>query len=373
MAGTKRTTRSGKTKKLTIICDQKGNVNIPSFPSISVSTMTIIGVSNLVINTDKFYRYIPVTDYVVVKKKRGRKKKIQPEDPNKDVPPGSIITVEKKRSIRGVILKQKKKKSKTYFRHSVSVVMVLDNGKLLNVKVSRNGKLQMTGCQNKKHQIDFVKYLYTRMIEAEEWTGETIFTFKDANTAKLLEDTDDEEIPEKVETETGLSVIYKTVMMNIDFDIGYKVRRDKLNKYINRFTEYVSIFESSIGTSVNIKVKSTKPFDPYLARLMITADGDCIEDYVSYESYFSMLTDKDRNEEKKKKNFHTFLVFASGKIIMSSQGPEMKTIFYELIDKLVKHRTVFEEQFEENPELDMKWLDMGENIDNSFAETVVIR
>ena len=61
-------------EKSRIICSANGLSSIPTFTDVPVSTMTIIAHTNLIINTDKFYKYVPVIDYITFKKKRGRKK-----------------------------------------------------------------------------------------------------------------------------------------------------------------------------------------------------------------------------------------------------------------------------------------------------------
>ena len=365
-------TRNGKPRYYTVIFGADGNPKIPSFSNVQVSTMTIICYTNLIINTDRFFKYIPVTDYIIVKKKRGRKKKIQPEDPNKDISSGSVISLTKKRCVRGVVLKPKKRKSKTFFRHSVSVVMILEEGKMLNVKVSRSGKLQMTGCKTMRHAIEFVKYIYSLMIESEEWTGETLFTYKNDNSSNDdIEEETNTECPDNPqdleETEpvlnrcenNGLNAVFRCVMCNLDFDMGFKIRRDLLNTYINRHTDFRSIFESSIGTSVNIKLKAINRNDYQLARLRITGDGECIEDLIRYDTFFNTLSTREQKFEKKKESYHTFLIFASGSVIMSSAGGEMPVIFYKLVKLLVDNRNKIEEG-EDAKIIDSKWLDDGD-------------
>ena len=251
--------------------------------------------------------------------------------------------------------------------------MILEDGKMLNVKVSRNGKLQMTGCKTMDHAVEFMKHMYSLMIESEEWTGETLFTYKSDND-DIGDDAEDETVAEcdnpqdLAETEpplerqinSGLNVVFRCVMRNIDFDIGYKIRRDLLNTYINRHTEFRSIFESSIGTSVNIKLKAINRCDPQLIRLRITGEGECIEDQISYEEFFKTLSAKDQRDERRKESYHTFLIFASGSIIMSSAGGEMPVIFYKLVKLLVEHRKEVEESPEEQI-VDSGWLDDTEN------------
>ena len=81
---------------------------IPKFDDISVSTKTIIGISNLTIPISDLYQVLSVEKYVVIPKKRGRQKKIFREDPNKDLKEGSIITLKYQDECRGVDLNAKK-------------------------------------------------------------------------------------------------------------------------------------------------------------------------------------------------------------------------------------------------------------------------
>ena len=113
----------------------------PIFETIDASTNTIIGITNWTIDVSKIYEKIPITDYVIIPKKRGRKKKEPEIDPNKDIKCGSIIKIGYKGTIRGVDLK----KSKHYetFRNSITVIMKIES-KFINFKLSQNGKFQIT-------------------------------------------------------------------------------------------------------------------------------------------------------------------------------------------------------------------------------------
>jgi hypothetical protein len=352
-------TRNGKNRIFTVIFGSDGRPKIPAFNNVQVSTMTVIVYTNLIINIRNVFRYLPVTPWTIVKKKRGRKKKGQPEDPNKDVPPGSVISLKHKKEVRGAILKPVKASSGDgeYWKHSVSVVMMLDQLKMLNVKVSRNGKFQMTGCKCMRHAVDFVKHLYSLMIEAEEWSGETLFTYKqDQNDQGKEDPAIDNSSKHDKSSEDGLVVLFKCVMKNIDFDAGFQIRRNRLNTLINHHTDFRSIFESSIGTSVNIKLKAVHHSDPQIDRLRITGAGEVFEDTIPYEEFVQSLAAKDQKEERAKQAYHTFLVFASGSIIMSSAGREMEWIFYKLVRILIDYRTVLEEAAEDE-QMDSQWLD----------------
>jgi hypothetical protein len=127
-------------------------LNRPVFDTIPVSTKTVIATTNWNVDIKKLFKFLPITPYHVLPKKRGRKKKVEMVDLNKDVPNGSIVTLKyqetpkHEKEIRGVEVKHKKGSDlKGYFRNSVTVVMKVDD-KLLNFKISKNGKFQITGC-----------------------------------------------------------------------------------------------------------------------------------------------------------------------------------------------------------------------------------
>ena len=86
------------------------NLVFPRFEDIPVSTKTFIVMTNLTLDIKKLYEFLPITEYIVVPKRRGRKKKTTAADPNKNIPDGSIITVDLANNVRGVCLKKKKKK-----------------------------------------------------------------------------------------------------------------------------------------------------------------------------------------------------------------------------------------------------------------------
>ena len=127
-------------------------MSFPKFDSFEVSTKTFIVYTNLNINIEKIFTddIIPITEYKIVKKKRGRKKKQVEDDPNKDIPSGSIICIEYRNQYRGVKkTKMVKNKDSDFFRNSMPITMKIDD-KFIAIKVSEKGKFQMTGCKSKE-------------------------------------------------------------------------------------------------------------------------------------------------------------------------------------------------------------------------------
>jgi TATA-box binding protein (TBP) (component of TFIID and TFIIIB) len=298
------------------------SVNYQKFESIDVSTMTIIGITNWGLNIERLYEKLPITDYVIIPKKRGRKKKEVREDPNKDISEGSIITLKYEDKIRGVNLKQKKVQGKKgYFRNSMTVVMSIDK-KLINFKISKNGKFQITGCKRDEHAEKCVKYIY-----------EYIQKINDNQICKL----NNGDSPE---------VTFITMMTNIDFNLGFNVNREALDEHINKNTPYDSILETSFGyTGVNIKIPHNKSIgDPILKKISFV-DNNWIYSQLTYDAYISTLPPKDQKKEMQKTRRNTFLVFQSGNVILSCKHHYyMKDMYEKFIDIVNENRAIFEER-----------------------------
>ena len=132
------------------------------FEDLKVSTKTIIALTNAEINITKLFNSLPITPFIVKIKKRGRKKLQFSEDPNKDVPIGTIIYMKHRDEIRGVMLKPPKKQlsKKKYFRNALTIVMILKykgENKKINFKITKNGKYQITGCKFLGHAKEIIK------------------------------------------------------------------------------------------------------------------------------------------------------------------------------------------------------------------------
>lgn len=275
-------------------------MDIKNFDNFKVSTKTFIVHTNLEINIEDIFnkKILPITSYVVIQKKRGRKKKLQEENPNKDIQTGSIIRVQYKRDHQGVILKPKK--SDGFFRNAMTIVMVIDD-KHINFKTSNNGKFQITGCKT------------------DDQAEKCIFHFWN-----YIKDHKD---MYKLSAYPHFKACYEPVMSNIDFSLGFQVNREVLDIYINTNTTFTSLLETTFGyTGVNIKMPLSEDFSKLKIKC-IEYNGEEIKNtFNSYDEF--LLTFKSKN--KNIKRYNTFLVFQSGKIIMSGKAPPfMESAYYE--------------------------------------------
>ena len=300
-------------------------LKFPVFDDIKVSTKTFIAVTNLEINIQKFYESLPITDYQIVPKKRGRKKKNAIADPNRNIAPGSIITLDYEGNIRGVDIKKKKTRSVknrgNYFRNSVTVIMTMSENKKINFKVSKNGKFQLTGCKIDAHAEKCIEYIWEYIKDNKD-----IYTMNGDN----------------------LRVMFVPAMRNIDFDLGFLVNREKLDMYINEKTDYHSLLETSFGyTGVNIKIPISVSMDDIKIKQREYLENKWEEKMVPYNMYMEQLSEKEREKKLNTEKFNTFLVFHSGKTIMSgSQFELMKPTYYEFADIIKKCHTLIKENLD---------------------------
>jgi TATA-box binding protein (TBP) (component of TFIID and TFIIIB) len=293
-----------------------------SFDKIDISTETIIGKTNCKINIIELFSFLPIVPYQVVPKKRGRRPKDEKKIEPQKLQDGDIITLKMGDNIRGVDLKTKKKSTNNnYFRNSITIVMSCDN-KLINFKISKNGKFQFTGCKNDSHSHRCLSHVID-------------YIYATPHNKKIV----------SVPLNTRLEVTYLTVMANINFSLGFCVNKENLDDYVNKNTEYYSLLETTFGyTGVNIKIPL-----PDLNKIPITkmtlSEGEWSKESLTYQDYLSMLDEKEKNKESGKSRYNTFLVFQSGNVILSSPHKEcMRDTYFEFLKIINTCRTVIEEK-----------------------------
>lgn len=293
--------------------NKNSHLVFPKFEDIQVSTKTFISMTNLTIDLRKLFDFLPVTDYIVIPKRRGRKKKCDNINPNTNILPGSIITLKFEDKLRGVDLKKKKsqtkKKRNKWFRNSFTVVIIMDN-KAINFKICQNGMFQITGCKTDEHAENCVKYIWEYI---KDTTG--LYKFSRGNI---------------------LETLFVPAMRNIDFGLGFLVDREKLAMYMSVQTEFHSLLETSFGyTGVNIKIPITEDITTLEVKKLIYNNG-WTEEIVTYNDYLNLLPKKEQLKKINKDRYNTFLVFHSGKTIMSSINDKFSKDTYYYFLKIIR-------------------------------------
>ena len=297
-------------------------LNLPKFEDNKVSTRTYIARCNIKMDLLILFKKLPITEYVVKTKKRGRKKKIEEMNPNLHIKPGSIITlkynIDNKSVLRGVNISKNNNKS---FRNCMTIVIMCKDNKKINFKVCANGTIQMTGCREKEHAIEVLEYFwgYIKNIRNEIYDKSAIIN---SNTFKPLE------------------FILVPSMRNIDFSLGFNVNRESLSNIIRDMPEddYRSMLEPSFGyTGGNIKLEDDIIFLVIDKITFLENDKYNIEK-ITYNDYLNVLVEKERIKKLEQERYNTFLVFHSGKIIMSGISEElMETTYYKFLDIIRKY------------------------------------
>ena len=289
----------------------------PEFDDIKVSTKTFTAHTNLILDLKHLSEALPITPFVAIPRRRGRKKKEVPRDPNKDVSYGSFITVSYMGQLRGVDLKSRNPDApEKPFRNSFTIVLVLD--KHINFKLSHNGTFQMTGCKTHKHAEMCVKTVW-----------DFLKTHPDLYTLSRGE---------------CLEALFVPAMRNIDFSLGFKVDREKLDYYLATQTQFRCLLEASFGyTGVNVKIPLEKPItEMYITKVKLK---DIDEEWndgtdVPYQEYLNLLPPKEQMSKVNTQRFNTFLVFHSGTVIVSGICASLqRSAYYYFLDII---RTCYE-------------------------------
>ncbi len=303
---------------------------LPEFSKLSVSIETIVLFTNITFHIKKIFEYLPYNDYIVSQKRRGRRKKDEIEDNNINIPPMSIISLKMGNKLKGVDLKKRDDENKkhNYFRNSISIKIAVSSTKLVDMKIPEKGQLQITGCKNKTQCLEILRILYIRILQTEKMIGEKLIT----------------------KNSESFTVIPITMMRNYNFKTGFFIDRDKFHNFINNSTEFTSIYESTIDSSVNVKYKNSTPFDEKLdmTELKVTdkinLKVELVSKILDLELFFNSCSDKDAIKLVKKDKYISFLCFHTGSINFTGVGPRMECVYENFKDIIIKNRSQFEKK-----------------------------
>jgi TATA-box binding protein (TBP) (component of TFIID and TFIIIB) len=211
--------------------------------------------------------------------------------------------------------------NKGNFRNQITgCIYIID--KFITFKIFPTGKFHLTGCKNLSHQQYASIELFKNILKIN-----TIYepTF-------LLDD-----------SQQQLSIILEVVMVNIDFHIGFNIDQKKLDELLQRDgNEFYTIFESSINTSVNIKMDYPEPSNKIFDQIIITLPS-LTEHSNNFDFKFCTTTDCPKSKKSSIRT-HTFLVFSSSKVIQSGRyhNTEMEKAYIKFNEFINKNRSLIE-------------------------------
>jgi hypothetical protein len=188
------------------------------FEHLSPNTITAHVSISSNINIELFFKYVNVP-LVYIRPQKTKKIKIPHIEPI-----GSIFSMVYKKERRGNILC-----SAGNFRNGISMRMSIKD-KNVHCRLFSN-KFIISGCSKDEHVIEVSRRLLN--------------IFHTLNSLNI-------NIYDKIPYINNI----KKVMVNYSYNIGYKIRRDKLNDIMKQTTEFFSSFDPLKDLSVRIKYKS---------------------------------------------------------------------------------------------------------------------
>lgn len=289
-----------------------------SFDDLGISTKTVMVYGNIEFDIEKLYNEMPIT---IVDVPLTKKKKL-PDMKKVIAPYNTIISLRYKNEFRGIATKQisKEEKSSNYFLNQVTCILSLGE-KNLHIMVFKN-KLKIAGSKETDQAFKAVELLWKHICKVKDG-----FKMKDKNPPKF---------------------IFDTVMTNVDFKLGFKIDRKKLNNLMNdykyRNLVHMSRFETTGNTNVNIKMHCIIPEN---------FKYDCMTIEHGKKPKFSKVPENlyDDKKTKKKEKYTTFLVFRSSKVIESGRFYEsMKNGYNYFIDIINQNKDSIEEKIKADGE-----------------------
>jgi hypothetical protein len=286
-----------------------------------ISTKTIIISTNLTVDIEYLFNNLPVVDTQMPFFKK--KEQIMNYIHSCKLQDGDIIYMKYKNKTKGKYITNKTKKK--YMKNSLTIVMYIDN-KCINFKLPTQGKIQMTGCKEEEQAFKCIKKLW----EYIEKYNENIYSLYLSEQDKLQHKT--------------FQCIFRTVMTNVNFNLGFGINRQLLNLYINKYTKFNSLLETSFGyTGVNIKIPYTLEFSEHIPTLSLI-DNKWVYGFITQSDYIQNLSEKEQKKEISKKRNNTFLIFYSGVAIMSGMSLHyMQNIWYDFTKTITDAKKFIEE------------------------------
>ncbi len=357
---------------------------IAPFEVLEASTETVMIYTNVLFDADKIFRSLkvtPVTVPLTKKQKNVDKKRL-------DAPYGAIISVQSSTMIRGVPTYKKKKKwctvcrpiEKTESGKEIKVLTITEFLRpMVRSKAKKVGEPEppfvpdaqqiMYHCSrcNKDYlpaeqkKINHFLNQVTVVISIGKHPILNIMLFRDS--LKIAGCKSEEDAAEALlilwqdylhpmgcwKPKPGVFVdepkfIFDIVMRNVDFQLGFYIDREALNRLMNdqAYADkiYMSQYETTGHTNVNIKMHSSRPKTLLYNRLVVPQDTN------ESPYYDTVVTNDYRNTEKKAKNqYITFIVFSSSEVILSGRYFEkMRDMYNFFVNTVLQHREMVEER-----------------------------
>lgn len=302
-----------------------------NFSKVPISIKTIMAYSNINFNFIEIFKQIPV---VIPDNVPLTKKKKLPDIKKVVAKYGTIFSARHGNDYRGLIFKETTNK-KAFFLNQSSFYLSLGE-KNVHIMIFKN-TIKIAGSKKIEQAPEIINILWGYISKMSN-----VYSLIDVKTDRYfsyfnINPEDQKQIP---------TFTFDAVMTNVDFKLGFSIDRKKLNNLMNdkKYSDiiHLSKFETTGSVHVNIKMKITDPPNIKYKCLRIeeTDDGNLESKIIECDqNFYSPL------KKTKKKNFTTFLVFLSSKVIESGKYDEViEQHFNKFLDIIKENRDLIEEK-----------------------------
>lgn len=253
------------------------------------------------------------------------------------------------------------------FLNQLTVVLSIGNGTYLSIMVFSN-KIKIAGCRRKREAYEAIMILWENYVretdcyipletfnalEEEKPSHESICTaiekFNRSSPSESREETD----PLSKNNFTA-RFLFRTVMRNVGFNLGFYINRQQFNDMMNGYSVTGNLVKASFCDATahpNVRTKyfTFRPNGHTYRVLNIPADSSDREGASFFENAtnndFKMASNCKKEKDKRKTELLTAIVFLSSQVIFSSRYKEdSKRIYQHFIETINKHRLEISER-----------------------------
>lgn len=192
------------------------------------------------------------------------------------------------------------KKNLASFRNAINIIIQDESKNTFNVKLTKWGKFQISGCKYLEETYECIKYLIELIL------------LKCPNGIQKKEE--------------NIELSFTIVMTNYIYNTGFKIDKEKLNNLMVRDIShrFYCLFETAFGyTGLNLK----RQIDPSKYDLKIPSFTLINGEWIFKEKPYTTIG--------KTKKFNSFLVFHSGKVICSGMTEKSMNDDYLFFSKYI--------------------------------------
>jgi hypothetical protein len=271
--------------------------------------------TNIDVRVDRVFRAIPVHVFDDPPDTKN-KPKLRAFIAAQNLPDGTIVAMEWERQLRGLSVK--------HFLNAMTIMMVIQN-KYINFKIPAKGRIQITGCARDElaelciqHLLDALRRYSTPEEPLYEMRGDA----------------------------RDFTAVFRVVLSNRNFKLGFLVNRQSLDRYVNTQSELQcsSAIEETFGyAGLKIKFPYTRHNIPLTTlTYRFGADGAAgawTRGFIPYDEFLKTLSPKEYMREVDKTRKNSFMIFQSGSSIMSGCDAEhMRAPYYAFMEMIQRCR-----------------------------------